>query len=137
MMFLLDMRLEFTVEELDLVNKYNLADLVVYDSADRTAYQEAAYQRFDDASEVSVFNPTLNDIAASLWNNTCGIANGLMMAYALRITFSDLVAGQHVESEDLDQILVTEQTIVKACELLAERLETALSFDGSDDLREI
>lgn len=136
MMFLLDARLELAAEEQHLAEKYDLLSLVVYDSDARTDHADAAYEHFDNATKVPLLEPSLSELAASLWANVCGTAHGVMMALSLRITVADLIAGQHVEGEDLDAILNVEQVIAKAAELIAAYLETALTFDGREQLLE-
>ena len=60
-----------------------------------------------------------------------------MTTLSLRITFADLLDGQHIESDDLDAILTTEDRIVGFCHALAGHLETAITFDGREELLEL
>ena len=137
MMFLLDARLELSPEEQHLFEKYNLYSLVVYDSDAYVHHAETAYQHFDDASKVPFWEPSFSDLTDALWNNVAGIAHGIMTALSLRITLAGLVAGEHVECEDLMQILAVEKNIIEAAEFLADYFAVALTFDGREDLREL
>ena len=135
--FMLDAHLDLTAEEADLFTKYKLHSLVIYDSDAYTHHADAAYQRFDDATKVPLWNPSFTDLASSLWNNVAGIAHGVMTAFSLRLTLGDLIAGSHVECEDLEQILLAEKNIVQAAEYLADYFAVALTFDGGEELREL
>src|SRR5690349_6872135 len=133
-MFELDARLDLSLEETYLIDKYQIAQFVVYDSDARNEHADAAYQHFDDATKTPLWNPSLSDLASSLWSNIAAVGHGLMMAYSLRITVADLIAGTHVECDDLSQILTTEKVISEACEHLAHYIETAGTFDGGEEL---
>ena len=135
--FILDARLDLTVDELELFNKYDLQSLVVYDSEPRSHHADAAYDHFDKATAVPVWNPSFYDLAASLWNNALGSAHGLISYLSLRITLGDLLDGQHIESEDLEQLLVAEENIGMAAKYLAGYFKVALTFDGGEELREL
>jgi hypothetical protein len=137
MIYELDTRLDLAPEETDLFAKYNLHSFVVYDSDAYTHHADAAYERFDDATKVPLWDPSLSQLASSLWNNVAGISHGIMTALSLRVTLGDLIAGSHVECDDLEQILVAEKNIVQAAEYLADYLAVALTFDGREELREL
>jgi hypothetical protein len=136
MMFLLDARIDLTAEEHDLFEKYQLHDLVVYDSEPRTHHGDAAYDHFGKATEVPVWNPSFYDLATSLWNSALGTAHGLLTYLSLRITLGDLLDGQHIESEDLDQILIAEENIATAAKYMSDYFNVALTFDGAEELRD-
>ena len=136
MIFLLDARLDLTAEEHALFVQYNLHALVVYDSDAHTRHADAAYGHFDDATKVPLWNPSFIELASSLWSNVAGIGHGVMTALSLRVTLADLVAGQHIECEDLEQIVAAEGNIAEAAEYLADYFSVALTFDGREDLRE-
>ncbi len=138
MMFVLDARLDLSAEEEHLFRKYGLQSLVVYDSDAFTRHADAAYTRFDQASNVSILNPSFADLTASLWNNLAGAAESVMTALSLRITLGDLAQGVHVECEDLQQILIAEQNIYQAAQYVAEHFRIALTFsDAREELHEV
>jgi hypothetical protein len=126
--FSLDARTDLTPDEKDLVSKYGLGKLVVYDSEARKKSAEAAYGHFDEAGSSS--------IGRSLWKNTRGLASAAMMALALRVTVDGLTAGQHIECKDLDELLGAEAAILNACKNLKGYLETAQTFDGREEVVE-
>jgi hypothetical protein len=131
--FILDARAELSAAEQALVRKYQLGKLVVYDSKARQRRQEAAVAHFDKAAHLDV-NPSA--VARSWWSNARGLASAAMMALALRITVNGLMRGQHIECKDLDELLGTEAAIRDACENLKSYLDTAQSFDGSEEIVE-
>jgi hypothetical protein len=59
-----------------------------------------------------------------------------MMALSLRVTIDGLLQGQHVECKDLDELLGAEAAIREACSNLKAYLETALTFDGREEVVE-
>ena len=59
-----------------------------------------------------------------------------MMALSLRVTVDCLMTGQHVECKDLDELLGAEAAILDACKNLKAYLETAVTFDGREEVVE-
>jgi hypothetical protein len=129
-MFGLDARAELSAEERELIRKYNLGKLVVYDSEARKKHTASAYGNFDEAAR------GVGGGARGLWKNARGIASAAMMALSLRVTVDTLVGGQHIECKELDELLGAEGAILKACENLMAYLETALTFDGREEVIE-
>jgi len=132
--FALDARAELTPDEQNLVKKYGLGKTIIYDSDARKKHAEAAYGHFDDAASTPGFSGST--AAKSLWKNARGIASAAMMALSLRVTVDGLVGGQHIECKELDELLGAEAAIVDACKSLKAYLETALSFDGREEVVE-
>jgi hypothetical protein len=126
--FGLSARADLTNDERSLVSKYGLGKLVVYDSESRKRHGEAAYSHFDDATRTST--------GRSLWKSARGLASAAMMALSLRVTIDGLLQGQHVECKDLDELLGAEAAIREACSNLKAYLETALTFDGREEVVE-
>ena len=133
--FALDARADLTADEQGLVKKYGLGKLVVYDSEARKKRQGAAYGHFENAGSGPLV-ATGGTVARSLWSNARGIASAAMMALSLRVTVDSLVAGQHIECKDLDELLGAEGAIRDACGNLKAYLETALTFDGREEVVE-
>ncbi len=129
-----DARADLSADEQALVRKYGLGNLVVYDSEARKKHQGAAYGHFDDAANTPGY--TGSSAARSLWKNARGLASAAMMALALRVTVDSLVSGQHIECKDLDELLGAEGAIRDACGNLKAYLETALTFDGREEVVE-
>lgn len=127
--FVLDARAEIAPEARALVAKYRLGTLVVYDSEARKQNAEQAYAHFSDAAM-----PV--GVGRSLWKNARGIASAAMMALALRVTVDKLIEGQHIECKDLSELLGAEAAMVEACKNLRTYIDTALTFDGREELLE-
>lgn len=127
-MFGLDARAELSAEERDLIRKYNLGKLVVYDSEERKKHTGTALSDFE--------SPLSGGAGQRLWKNARGFASLAMMALSLRVTVDTLVSGQHIECKELDELLGAEGAILKACENLKAYLETALTFDGREEVIE-
>lgn len=128
-MFGLDARAELSAEERELVRKYSLGKLVVYDSEARKKHNESAYGHFDDAAGGG-------GAGRGLWKNARGLASAAMMALSLRVTVDSLVGGQHIECKELDELLGAEGAILNACKNLKAYLETAVTFDGREEVVE-
>jgi hypothetical protein len=126
--FMLDARVELSEQARALVAKYGLGSQVIYDSKARQERAQAAYGHFDEAIYTST--------GRSLWKNARGLASAAMMALSLRVTVNNLINGQHIECKDLDELLGAEKALVEACQNLKAYLETALTFDGREDLLE-
>jgi hypothetical protein len=126
--FALDARAELSGDEQGLVRKYALGKLVVYDSEARKKHGESAYGHFDNAANTTT--------GRSLWSNARGLASAAMMALTLRVTVDSIIGGQHIECKDLDELLGAEAAIVDACKSLKAYLDTALTFDGREEVLE-
>lgn len=124
-MFGLNARAELSPEEAELVRKYKLGKLVVYDSDARKKHNQSAYGHFDDAAG-----------GGGLWKNARGLASAAMMALSLRVTVDSLVDGQHIECKELDELLGADAAIRDACQSLKAYLETAVTFDGREEVVE-
>jgi hypothetical protein len=132
--FGLDARAELSPDEQALIRKYNLGKLVVYDSEARKKHQGSAYDHFGGAANTSGYD--LSSAGKSLWKNARGLASAAMMALSLRVTVDSLVSGQHIECKELDELLGAEGAIRDACGNLKAYLETALTFDGREEVVE-
>jgi hypothetical protein len=146
MTFLLDARLDLTPEEEELFEKYRLYDVVVYDSDARTqhAYSAAeSYQASAAAAEAVPLFPATNEMHialgnffASLWHLGAGATHSFISTISAQINLGTLVAGQHLESESLEEIVTVAARIRDAADYLAAYLNVALTFDGREDLSE-
>ena len=145
MTFILDIRLDLTQEELHLLQKYALADVVVYDSNARVQYAADATEHFEAASipATTSWNPSAAELASAfaqlssqVWNLAAGAAHELMSAVALQITLGSMVDGQQVESQDLHEIITVADNVYQAAQYLADAIKASLSFDGRESLDE-
>jgi hypothetical protein len=133
-LFGLDARAELSPDERNLVQKYGLGKIVVYDSEARKKSTAAAYGHFDEAANTPGYGAS--SAGRSLWKNARGIASAAMMALSLRVTVDGLMNGQHIECKDLDELLGAESAIRDACGNLKAYLETAVTFDGREEVVE-
>jgi hypothetical protein len=129
-LFALDARVELSSSERDLVNKYSLGNLSVYDSEARRKQTQAAIEGYDAAAY------TGGSLSRQLMGAAKGMARSAMAALTLRVTINSLVSGQHIECKDLDELLGAEEAIRQACENLKAYITTALTFDGREEVHE-
>ncbi len=116
-LFVLDIRAEYTAEERTNVNKHDLGGQVIYNS-------EAAKRHLDS-------------MGASLAD---GSGRGLLGAVAslalskmnLNVTIASLAKGHHIECKDLAELIEAENVLCNACKSLKEFLDVAATFDGSE-----
>lgn len=126
--FGLDARADLSADEKQLVQKYGLSKMSIYDSEARKKHAEAASGHFDEGTRTTA--------GRSLWKSARGIASAAMMALSLRVTIESLMGGQHIECQSLDELLGAEAAIVEACKNLKAYVETALTFDGREEVIE-
>lgn len=125
--FALDARTDFTAEESALVGKYGLGKLSVYDSEARKRHGEQGFADLDAKGGGAV---------GSLWRTARGATRLAMSALSLHVTIDSLARGQHIECKDLDELMGAEAAILEACRNVKSYLETALTFDGREDVLE-
>lgn len=126
--FVLDARAQPTPEEAALIKKYGLGKMNVYDSETRKKHQANAYGNFDAAASGA------GGISSGLWANAKGLASSAMMALSLSVTIDGLMAGQHIECKDLDELLGAEAAIREACKNTKAYLDVATTFDGREEV---
>jgi hypothetical protein len=134
--FVLDARAEPTPEEAALIKKYGLGKMNVYDSEARKKHQANAYGNFDSAAGSPVFGASGKSIAGSMWSNAKGLTSMAMMALSLNVTVDGLIAGQHIECKDLDELLGAQAAMMEACKNTKGYLEVASTFDGREEVLE-
>lgn len=117
--FMPDMRAEYTEKERETINKYNLGGEVICNSADAQKHLEEASNRLSDGKLVG------------------GFVSIAMARMKLNITILSLKEGVHIECKDLAELLEAEKTSREACQNLVSYLHVAQSFDGRVDVVEI
>ena len=136
--FCLDARVEFTVEEAANLKRYKMLEQVIYASEDakRTAEGSAAAMARSRSTKFSA-----DSVDDMLFSATAGIGGGLkaaalgaLSAMKLRITVNSLQRGQHIECKSLDELLGAEAAVIEACKNLRVYLDTAATFDGREVL---
>jgi hypothetical protein len=130
--FMLDARVELSAEDQGLVSKYGLGDLVVYDSKARRARNEEATGHYQDA-----YVSSYSSVGRMSWQALKAVSASAIAALTLRVTVNSLIKGQHIACKELDELLAAEAAIIEACNSLKAYLETALSFDGREELIEV
>ncbi len=119
--FALDARVEFTKDEAELVRKYKLGDLTIYNSQRAKEHLEHA--------------------RAGVAQNTVGGTTRALVRLAaarlsLHITIDSLHKGHHIESKSLDEIMGAEDAIREGCENLRSYLDAAATYDGREQVVE-
>ena len=127
--FMLDARVELSAEDQGLVSKYGLGDQVVYDSKARRARNEEATGHYQDA-----YASSYSSVGRMSWQALKAVSASAMAALTLRVTVNSLIRGQHIACKELDELLAAEAAIIEACNSLKAYLETAISFDGREEL---
>lgn len=112
--FTLHAQIQLTPAEEVLLQKHKLARAVIYDSD-----KDENVQRADAANDGSV-----GGFAASL-----GALRGLTLG---RFTVQDLMRGQRVKSDFIEEIARMEGIIKDGCAALSNRLNALQDLDGSE-----
>jgi hypothetical protein len=139
--FALDARMELSGEETHLVQKYRLGSDLIYDSANREKYSQAAQAHL----EMTRGGPSLTDSASAqmlgagktLYRIARGGISAAAASLSLRVTIDSLIRGVHVECKSLSELLEAETAIVEAAQNLKSYLETARTFDGREEIIEL
>lgn len=120
--FALDAKIDPSEEEKALIKRYKLGKLVVYSSEAAQKHAAAVQQNVDSGSWFGLAK---------------GIARLGMMAMSLKCTIDSLTNGQHIECNELPELLSAEDAIVEACNNTKAFLEAAATFDGRHVVVEI
>jgi len=118
MVFMLDLRAEYSEEERANINRYKLGGQTIYNSAEARAHLEAAQAKMD----------------GSLKGTAGSFVSIALSRMKLNITIKSLQDGVHVECKDLQELLEAEQAVRNACTNLVEYLKVAARFDGSTEI---
>lgn len=122
-LFCMDIRADYTREEVEHINKYRLGNLLIYSSAAANRHREAAREQFDRGHDGG------RSAAA-------GIARGMFSAalakMALNVSVASLAKGHHIECKDLEELLDAEEVLRGACRDLTRYLDVASTFNGSE-----
>jgi hypothetical protein len=129
--FSLDARAELSPDERGLVSKYGLGRLSVYDSEARKRHGIAGHEDLE-AKPVN----GAGGAAGALWRTARGATRMAMSALSLHVTIDSLAGGQHIECKDLDELMGAEGAILNACQNLKAYLDTAMTFDGREEVLE-
>jgi hypothetical protein len=138
--YILDARIEIPAEERQLIEKYRLGDLVIYDSTGRKKHGESLEQHLESTKE----NPSLTDpagtqllgVGKTLYRFARAGVSATMASLSLRVTVYSLMKGVHVECKSMIELLGAEEAIVDAGKNLRTYLDTAATFDGREEIIE-
>jgi hypothetical protein len=139
--FILDARMELSLEDAALVKKYRLGDRVVYDSETRKKHAEATKMHAESTREQASLLASPKTQALGLGKTLYRVAragaSAAMTALSLRITIESLSKGVHVECKSLEEMHEAENAIVTAAKNLKGYLANATGFDGREELIEL
>jgi hypothetical protein len=138
--YILDARIEVPTEERQLIEKYRLGDLVIYDSTNRKKHGESLQQHIESTRE----NPSLADsaetqllgVGKTLYRFARAGLSATAASLSLRVTVYSLIKGVHVECKSMVELLGAEEAIVDAGKNLRAYIDTATTFDGREEILE-
>jgi F420-0:gamma-glutamyl ligase-like protein len=107
--FVLEVRADITAEEVTNINKYKLADTLLYERSDTRAKGSG------------VFGFTAS-VAANL----------VLAAMNISISVADLANGRKIECKDIIEMLAVEEQIKEAATTFKQVLDAAASFGGEE-----
>jgi hypothetical protein len=138
--YILDARIAILEEDRQLVEKYRLGDLVIYDSTGRKKHDEALRERLESTKE----GPSVRDSAEkqllglgrTLGRFALAGLSATMASLSLRVTVYSLIKGVHVECKSMGELLEAEAAIIDAGKNVRTYLTTAATFDGREEILE-
>jgi hypothetical protein len=140
MIFVLDARMEVPREEYGLIQRYQLGNLVIYDSSARQQHTEALKAHLESTREQPSYRDSAGKqfwgLAKTIYRFGRAGVSATMVGLSLRVTVYSLMRGVHVECKSLNELLGAEEAIVKAGETLRAYLNTAATFDGREEVLE-
>ena len=143
--FTLDVAIEPTADEAELIEKHDIGPLVVFDSEQRKQRMQAAQEHAESTSgkplirsgsSEDLFFGVLSDIGSTLYNVGAGAYNLALGSLAAQVTVQSLIEGAHLESDNANEILDAERIITKCIDALKVHLEDLQTFDGREELYE-
>lgn len=138
MYFALDARIELTAEERSLVEKYHLGDSVIYESTSRERHRNAmmahAESTRDQPGLLDSPKDQLLGLGKTLFRVARAGASATAAALSLRVTVYSLMRGVHIECKSMNELLGAENAIVEAAQNLKAHLQTAMTFDGREEI---
>ena len=138
MFFALDARIELTADERSLVEKYHLGDAVIYESTSRERHRNSmiahAESTRDQPGLLDSPNAQLLGFGKTLFRLARAGASATAAALSLRVTVYGLMRGVHIECKNMNELLGAENAIVQAAQNLKAHLQTAVTFDGREEI---
>jgi hypothetical protein len=113
----------------------------VYDSKAREKYRTATNEHLEMTREHAPLSAGATaqvlGLGKTLYRLGRASVSATMTALSLRVTVDSLIQGVHVECESMDELLEAEMAIRQAASNLKGYLETAVTFDGREELIEL
>jgi hypothetical protein len=139
--FMIDVRMGVSLEQLQLMKKYRLGRTLVFDSARRERQNELARAQWEMAREkasrtICLWREEWRGFFKRIYYLIRALISFLLGFLFIRVTLAKLIKGSHIESKSLDTILAAKHAIETAATDLKRYLEVAESFDGREDLFE-
>lgn len=139
--FMIDARMGVSAEQFDLMKKYRLGRVLVYDSLRRQRQNELARAHLQMAQErkswtICLWREEVRGLLRRIWHLIRALISFLIGFLFIRITISRLIRGAHIESKSLDRILQAKNAIETGAADLRAYLIAAESFDGREELFE-
>lgn len=122
--FCLDVRADYSPEELANIQKYKLGGQVIYNSQAARQHLESAGAHLDKTQ--------VGDVGGRLAGLARGAASMAMAKLSLNISIASLGKGHHIECKDLEELLEAEDTVRAACKNVTRFLDAADTFNGSE-----
>lgn len=119
--FALDARVELSKDEAELVRKYKLGDLIIYNS-------QRAKEHLERGNAANA--------RGTVGGTTLALIRLAAARLSLHITIDSLHKGHHIESKSLDEIMGAEDAIREGCENLRSYLNPAATYDGREQVVE-
>jgi hypothetical protein len=85
---------------------------------------------------IDAYMSSYSSVGRMSWQALKAVGASAMGALTLRVTVSSLIKGQHIACKELDELLGAEAAILDACKSLKAYLDTALTFDGREEVVE-
>ena len=134
--FTLDAQMDVPAEDSQLVNKYRLGGLVIYDSAERQKHTGASQSHLESTKDMpgltEDMNSQLRGTGKMLYRFARAGVSAAMAGLSLRVTVASLTKGVHVECKSMEELLAAERAIIEAAETLRGYIDTAETFDGRE-----
>lgn len=139
--FALDARIDVPAGDRELIKKYKLGEAIVYDSEDRQRYSEAAQAHAEASHDnTSMFAPVGQQalgVGKTLYKLGRAGVSAAMAGLALRVTVDSLLAGVHIECKSMQELLEAEKAVITGAHNLKSYLQTAVTFDGREEILEL
>jgi hypothetical protein len=131
--FAIDARLQLSAEEEELVRKYRLGSLSLYNSRDLNRNADAATAHAE-ASQRSAFS--FGGVLAAFWHFCLALFALVFAKLSVKVSINSLTSGQHIACKSLEELIDAENIIHDACAMVVKYLGIAKTFDGREVLVE-